>query len=94
MSSFQINVITKTTLDDENFICPNCLTGFPFDGEAERISKPMRFGGSTASCFDCGEAYLALDEGSVPQHLLQEIKNKEPIIIFSDTGFIEQLMKS
>jgi len=54
----------------------------------------MRFGGSTASCFDCGEAYLALDEGSVPQHLLQEIKNKEPIIIFSDTGFVEQLLKS
>lgn len=93
MSSFQINVITKTTLEDENFICPNCLTGFPFDGEAEKIIKPMRFGGSTASCFDCGEVYLALDEASVPQHLLQEIRNKEPITIYSDTDFVEELMK-
>lgn len=93
MKEFQINVITRKTFEDESFICPNCLSETPFEIHAEPIEKPMRFRGSTASCIHCDDAYLVLNEESIPGHNLVEIKNQEPIVILSSVEYIQELLK-
>lgn len=92
MDDFELNVITKSQYENEHFLCPICLCKNPFDDkETVPLDAKKTFKGSTATCLYCKDAYLVLDEMSIPADNLEELIKKAPIVINSTVGFIKEI---
>lgn len=75
-----MNVVHEDTLESVNYLCPECFSG-EVTPIGEMFQKTTSYSGTKWQCVACKEKFVSLDEASLNDKEIEEIKSKGPVLL-------------